>query len=878
VRTLLSRIAGIFGRRRRDQELDDEVRFHLDMTAEKYQRGGMSADEALRAARREFGGVMQVKEAYRDQRGLPWMETLIQDARYGIRSLLHTPAFTLAALLTLALGIGANTAIFSVVDAVLLRPLPYPEPDRIVALMRRHPEGEWNRHTGRRYLEFRDHLHGVDGVAAWLGSSGVNLVTGDTAEFVRVMRVSSEFFPVFGVPPAIGQAFTREQDVSGGPAVVILGDELWRRTFGADPGVIGRSILLGEQSLTVIGVMPSSFVPPGRADLYVPLRPSTSGPGGGFNYHVVARLSPGVSIEQANAAAAGIWESTRTSFPMQMVRNELPSAFASLRHDLSSSVQSPLLMMFAAVGLLLLIACANTANLLLARASGRGREIALRAALGAGRGRIIRQLLTESVLLAVTGAWLGILLAVWAVPALLALTPPGFIVNQEVSLNATVLLITMAAAVVTGLLFGLGPALSVSGHSLVESFKDDRTRGSGSGRSTGLRQTLVVSEMAVCMLLLIAAGLLIQTFVRMRAVDLGFNPEGVLTARMSLQGERYAKMEDLNRFFDRGLDGLRRIPGVHSAAVVSGVPVEFGLNLNVDILDGPVKLENQLTDWRYASIGYFETMGIPIVAGRGFEERDRAGAPPVAVVSESFARRFYEGTEALGRHIRVFDTDGTIEIVGIAKDVREQGLVDELPALMYVPVTQANRAGVAASHTYFQMSWVVRANRTGPELIQQIREEIRSLDPKQPIALFRTMVEVKAAAMALQKFQMTLLVIFAVIGLLLATAGLYGLISYSVLQRTREFGIRIALGATQGTILRSVIWSGTVLSLLGVAVGTAAAMMMTRALHNFVWGVSTLDPFTFGAVALILVVVAMLATLIPAVRAVRLNPVVALRE
>jgi putative ABC transport system permease protein len=364
----------------------------------------------------------------------------------------------------------------------------------------------------------------------------------------------------------------------------------------------------------------------------------------------------------------------------------------------------------------------------------------------------------------------------------------------------------------------------------------------------------------------------------MRAVDLGFNPEGVLTARMSLQGERYAKMEDLNRFFDRGLDGLRRIPGVHSAAVVSGVPVEFGLNLNVDILDGPVKLENQLTDWRYASIGYFETMGIPIVAGRGFEERDRAGAPPVAVVSESFARRFYEGTEALGRHIRVFDTDGTIEIVGIAKDVREQGLVDELPALMYVPVTQANRAGVAASHTYFQMSWVVRANRTGPELIQQIREEIRSLDPKQPIALFRTMVEVKAAAMALQKFQMTLLVIFAVIGLLLATAGLYGLISYSVLQRTREFGIRIALGATQGTILRSVIWSGTVLSLLGVAVGTAAAMMMTRALHNFVWGVSTLDPFTFGAVALILVVVAMLATLIPAVRAVRLNPVVALRE
>ena len=743
--------------------------------------------------------------------------------------------------------------------------------------MRRHPDGEWNRHTGRRYLEFREHLRGVEGLAAWMGSSGVNLVTGDTAEFVRMMRVSSQFFDVFGVLPAIGQPFTREQDVAGGPAVAILGDELWRRTFDADPGVIGRSIMLGEQSLTVIGVMPPTFVPPARADLFVPLRPSTSGPGGGFNYHVVARLSPGVSIQQANAAAAPVWESTRTAFPMQMVRNELPSAFAPLQHDLSSSVQSPLLMMFSAVGLLLLIACANTANLLLARASGRGREMALRAALGAGRNRIIRQLLTESVLLSVTGEG-------WDPPCLLECAgatradatwfhrQSGSEHQRDRSAGDD------GGRDPDGLLFGLGPAISLSGYSLVEAFKDDRSRGSGSGRSTRLRQALVISEMAVCMLLLIAAGLLIQTFIRMRAVDLGFNPDGVLTARMSLQGERYAKMEDLNRFFDQGLERLRRLPGVQSAAVVSGVPVEYGLNLNVDILDGPVKLENQLTDWRYASVGYFETMGISIVAGRGFEDRDRAGAQPVAVVSESFARRFYKGTEALGRHIRVFDTDGSIEIVGIAKDVREQGLVDELPALMYVPVTQANRAGVAASHSYFQMSWVVRARTTGPDLIRQIREEIRSLDPKQPIALFRSMLEVKAAAISLQKFQMTLLTVFAGIGLLLATAGLYGLISYWVLQRTREFGIRIALGATQGDILRSVVWSGVVLSLIGVMAGIAAATVMTRTLQNFVWGVSTLDPVTFGSVAVILIAVALVATLIPAVRAVRLNPVAALRD
>jgi putative ABC transport system permease protein len=878
MRMLLVRVAGVFRQRRRDRDLDEEVQSHLEMTAEEYRRRGMPSEEARLAARRDFGGVMQVKEAYRDQRGLPSIEAFVQDARYGVRSLLRTPGFTLAALLTLALGIGANTAIFSVVHAVLLRPLSYPEPHRIVALMRRHPGGEWNRHTGQRYMAFRDHLGEVGSVAAWMDPSGVNLAAGDTAEFVRAMRVSRQFFDVFGTRPAIGQRFTLEHDVTGGPAVAILGDGLWRRTFGGDPGVIGRSILLGDQSVTVIGVMPASFVPPATADLYLPLRPATTGPGGGFNYHVAARLAPGVSIDQASAAAGPVWESIRTDFPNEMVQNELPSALVPLQEHLASSVGPALLMMLGAVGMLLLIACANTANLLLARASGRGREIALRAALGAGRGRIVRQLLTESVLLAVAGAWLGILLAAWGVPSLLAMAPPGFTIDQEVGLNATVLTVTMVVAVTTGVLFGLGPALSLSRLDLVEAFKEDGTRSSGSRRSARLRQALVVTEVAVCMLLLIGAALLIQTFVRMRAVDVGFNPEGVLTARMSLQGERYSNTGDLNRFFDQGLERIRRIPGVQSAAVVNGVPIEVGLNLNVDILDGPEELENQLTDWRYASIGYLETMGIPIVAGRSFDERDRAGAPPVAVVSETFARRYFKDVPAIGRHIRVFDTDGSIEIVGIARDVREQGLVNELPTVMYVPVTQADRAGIAASHLYFPMSWVVRANDTGPELVREIREQIRTLDPRQPFSRFRTMPEVKAASIAGQKFQMTLLALFAGIGLLLASAGLYGLISYSVAQRTREIGIRMALGATHKRILLSVIWSGTGLAIVGVVVGTVAAVGVTRTLQGFVWGVSTLDPMTFGAVAVILTAVAALACLVPAVRAVRLNPVTALRQ
>jgi predicted permease len=380
------------------------------------------------------------------------------------------------------------------------------------------------------------------------------------------------------------------------------------------------------------------------------------------------------------------------------------------------------------------------------------------------------------------------------------------------------------------------------------------------------------------MLLLVGAALLIQTFIRLRAIDPGFDPHGVLTARMSLQGDRYADMASLNNFFDQGLERLRRIPGVKSAAVVNGVPIEFGLNLNVDILDGPERIENALTDWRYASFDYFSTMGIPIVAGRGFQDRDRMGAAPVAVVNETFAKRFFKGMPALGRHIRVFDTDGAIEIVGIARDVREQGLKASLPAVMYVPVTQANAAGVRAAHTYFQMSWVVRAADTGPETIRRIREEIRTLDSRQPFSAFRTMEDVKSESMATEKFQMTLLAVFAGIGLMLAAAGIYGLIAFSVAQRTREFGIRIALGSSRGSILRSVIWSGALLAIVGVAVGIGAGLLVTRSLQGFVWGVSTLDPATFTVVAAVLIAVAAIASVVPALRAVRLNPVTALRE
>jgi predicted permease len=751
-----------------------------------------------------------------------------------------------------------------------------------VQLVRHTSGGIGDGQTGRRYLFFREHAN-VLAMAAWRGPSGFNLATGEAAEFVQAMPVSREFFDVVGVRPMLGAPFTAEQDRVGGPLAVILSHGLWTRQFGGDPAIVGKNVLLGERSHVVVGVMPASFAFLQPADVYIPLRPSLTGPGGGYNYGVAARLRPSVTIDQANAEAAAIWQAMRQEFPQEVGRTELPSGFEPLQTNLSRGVRSGLLMMLGAVGLLLVIACANTANLLLARASARGREIAVRAALGATRARIAAQLLTESVLLSLGGAIAGAAFAYWAVPLLLAITPPSFRLYQEVGIDRTVFAVTMSIAVLTGLLFGLAPAISVSRANLVESFKDDGTRSIGTARSAWLRRAFVVSEIALCMLLLVGAGLLIKTFARMSAIDPGFDPRRLVTARMALQGERYSTRDAYTRFFDEGLERLRRIPGVEAAALVNGVPIERGLNLNVDILDvlgadGRMKFEDALTDWRYASAAYFSTMGIPIIAGRGFTEQDRAGAAPIAVVNQEFARRFYGDLSPLGRRIRVFDDDGSIEIVGIAKDVREQGLTARLPAVMYVPVSQANAAGVRTAHTYFQMSWVVKVRENAGAIERDVREALRSLDPAQPLSAFRTMEQVKSAAVDGQRFQMTLMSVFAAVGLLLATAGVYGVVSYSAAQRTREFGIRMALGATRGRILVSVLRNGAFLALIGVAIGVVGSFASARTLKGFVWGVSTTDPATYVGVAALLVGVAVLASLVPAVRAVRQDPVRALRD
>jgi putative ABC transport system permease protein len=886
VRQVISRIAGLLGLRHRDRDLDDEVGFHLDMLTSEYIRSGMSVDDARAAARRNFGGITQMKEEYRDQRSMPALETLLQDVRYGVRTLLRTPGFTVAALLTLALGIGANSAIFSVVNAVLLRPLPFPEPGRLVRLERRYPGSYGFNQDGRRYLFFRDHLRSLDALAAYVGMGSFTLVTGDRSEYVSALAVSKEYFDVFGILPEHGGRFTLEHDRDGGPDVAILSHGLWRRHFGSDPGILTRSSVLGEKSYAVVGVMPASYDPGWKVDVLLPLRPGLTGRGVGFNYTVVGRLRPGVTIEAASADAATVWHAFKAERPQAFVHNgrpssEIPSAFISLQESLSRSVKPALILMLMAVGVLLLIACANTANLLLARASGRGREIAVRAALGAGRGRIVAQLLTESVVLATAGGLLGLLIAYWAVPALLTLTPSSYILNRQIRVDSTVLAVTMGTALLTGLIFGLAPALSLSRRDIVEAFKDDGARTTTGRRSSLVRKTLVVSEVALCTVLLIGAGLLIRTFVKVRGIDPGFDVRGVMAAQMSMRGERYADPAALNRFYQDGLERIRAIPGVRSAAVTSGIPIDLALNMNVDLLDAPDHVDDRdrlLTDWRYVTADYFGTMGIPIVSGRGFTETDLAGAPRVAVVSEEFERQFFKGTPAIGRNIRVFDADGAMQIVGVVKDLKEGGLKRPPQPVMYVPAAQLHAASIRTPHSYFPVNWVVRADNPGAVLARQIADAVRQIDARQPFSTFRTMDEVKAGNIVIERFQMTLLSVFGAIGLLLAAAGIYGLIAYSVAQRTRELGIRMALGATKGRILRSVLWSGAILALVGTAIGVVGGLWLTKTLEGFVWGVSTLDAATFATVAVLLMVVAVVASLVPALRAVRMNPVTALRE
>ena len=857
------------------REIDEEMRFHIDMRTEENIRAGMSPEEARRDAERRFGRLTRVKEQGYEVRGGRWLETFWRDCRYGARSLRKSPGFTLVAVLTLALGIGATTAIFSVMNAVLLRPLPYPGADRLVYVGQKYRNGLAS--SGEpKFLFWREQSRSFEALAcsSSYGGAGGNLVGGSEAEYVRGVRVSEDFFRVLSVYPALGRAFTREEDTPGGERVVILSDGLWRRSFGGDEGLIGRTVTLNGRPSTVVGVMPPHFRFASGADLFVPMR-ARPGVNPDPNAEVVGRLKPGVSLEQAQAELKEIAERYRAAFPREMQEGE--TVGVQPYQDLfTEGVAKYLWIIFGAVTFLLLIACANVANLQLARAAARQREIAVRMALGAAGGRIVRQLLTEGLILALAGGAAGLLLAAWITQLLSALIPAGLLPPlAEVGVDWHVLTFTLAAAVATGLLFGTAPAWQARKVDVNASLKESSGKGTtGRGR---LRGALVVAEVALSLVLLVGAGLLIRTFTNLLGVTPGFDPRNVLTFQVDLNGERYDTAGEAEAFYREAVERIGRLPGVEAAAITNKLPLDWQFNMPIFFPNKPDQAQS--VQLRIVSPDYFRAMRIDVRQGRAFTGDDDRSAPPIAVVNEAFARRFFDEKNTSARQLSVGRglEDPVREVVGVVGDIKQQGLDRPAPPMVFVPVQQVSDKFMASVRVFTSFNFVVRTTLEPKSLSTAIKKEVAALDAALPLSRISTMEEIAARSIASQRFNMLLLGSFAALGLLLSAVGIYGVMSYTVAQSTREIGIRMALGAQALGVLKLVTWQGMTLTLIGMAVGIAASLALTRLMEGLLYGVAATDPATFAANVLLLTAVSLVACYLPARRATRVNPLIALR-
>ena len=867
---LFAFLAGRF--RKPDADLRAELQFHADMLEADLRAQGVTAPAAAREARLRLGAPVQIAESYEDQRSLPGLESILQDARYAVRTFRRAPAFTAAALLTLALGIGATTAIFSVVNAVLLRPLPYPAADRLVVFT----DGEKPATTG--YLTFadiRDRARSFEALAA-VRSWQTTLVTGE-AERLQGLRVSADYFSVLGVQPALGRGFLAEDDHPERYRVLVLSDGLWRRRFNADPGVIGRRLEMNDESFEIIGVMPPDFVDLisdrfyQEAEIWAALGYAPSLPSACRtcrHIRLVGRMSGGVTIEQAAEDVAGTLAALERQYPTQYAsERQMPQR---LSDALSGAVREPLFVLLGAVGFVLLIACANVANLLLARALNRSREMAVRAALGAGRGRLVRQMMTESCLLWVVGGAGGVAVGALLLEGLLKLAPLDLPAHAAAAMDVRVLLFSTAVAIGTGLLFGALPALSVTRETSLR--PDLRGVAGGSRRA---RQTLVVVDLAVALVLLVGAGLMLKSVSKLLAVDPGFDGRGIITAQFSLVGQAYRQDTAVSAFSEALLDKVRALPGVNGAALAGQIPMggnrdQFGIHIEglapANPADAPVAERYSVTP------GYFGVMRIPQLRGRLIEPRDTATSERVMLVSETAARTLFQGKDPLGRRVRVGGaTDAPWRtVVGVVGDVRHAELSETARPQMYLPQSQ------------FTDSYLVltaRAATGNPAaLVPGIRQALRELDPTLPLYDVVSVDALLARSSEGRRFVMLLLVGFAACALLLAGVGLYGVIAYTVAQRTREVGVRMALGASRVDILRLVLSSGAATAVLGVGAGLLASIGLTRFLQGQLFEVEPLDPATVGWAVGLLAVVAALAHLLPVVRALRVDPTTALRE
>jgi predicted permease len=831
-----------------------------------------------------------VREEIYTMNSVAFVEQAIRDARYAARVLRKSPGFTLTAVLTLAVAIGINTAVFSVVDAVLLKPLPYPDPSRLALVSTSvRSEGVTRDETAQHGLTWetiRDHATAVEAAVFSSWPTGVNLVIGSTASYAQQQRVGAGFFRVLGVPPAAGREFTAEEDRAGGPRAVILSHGLWQQHFGGDFTAIGRSITLRGEPYTIVGVMPRGFRTDAPADLWTPLRPSQSGEGEGENYTIVTRLRPHASWEQARAEVASLGTEIGRRKPRQDA-SPLEFTLVPLHVGLTASVRQPLLMLWGAVAIILAIACVNLSGLLLARTSTRRREIATRMALGSGRAAVVRQMLVESVVLAAAGGAAGIAIGYLALEGLQAAARDAFAISQPVALDGRAVAAAIALSLVATITFGTGPAVAATRLNVQRGLTPagGRTATAGPNRA---RRLLAVAQVSLGVVLLVAAGLLLRSFTHLRSLNPGFDPAGVVAGTVSLQDARYRSAADVSRLVDGVLDRLRNTPGVESAAVSLGLPYQRLLNLGFRPLDRAADADGANTSATYIAGDYFGAMRMPIVAGRSFDQRDRQDSPGVAVVSETFARTYLgvdlrEYGGALGRRIRIAGRDR--EIIGVAGDVQvrpgwgQYGPLAPMP-VTYLPLTQLNDAFIRLVHGWFSPSFVVRADprRTGTLDTVLLAQALSATDPLLPLAQGGPMRELQDAAIAQPRLLMALLTTLATAAVLLAAIGIHGLIASSVTERTREIGIRLALGSTAGDAVRAAAMPGVWLALAGVAAGTLPALAFARLLRHLIWGVSATDPATFVAAALALVAVAGAASLAPALRILRLDPATTLRH
>jgi len=811
---------------------------------------------------------------------------LWNDIKHALQMFLKNPSFTVAAVAALALGIGANTAIFSVVDAVLLKPLGYPDADRIVEFLAPSSVIVSDLSCVPEFHFYQRQTSVFQEVAAYdMAGPGFNL-TGDRPEQLQGIHVTEGYFRLFGAPVMLGRTFTPQEDSPHGGKVVVMSYGLWRRRFGGDPHIVGKSLSLGSEPYTIVGVIGKQFDADPPADIWLPFQFEAVSNDMNNYFHVAALLRPGVTVAQANAQLMAAAPEYHREYPSTSPRRIF--AVGPLRETIVGDVRRSLMVMLGAVGLVLLIACANMANLLLVRAASRKREFAIRSALGAGRARIARQLLTESVMISVAGGVLGLVLGMVGVRALLAVSPAGLPRIGEngsaVGLDWRVLVFTLGVSLLTGIVFGMFPALSASRTDLNSTLKESSSRSGTGFRQGKARSLLVMSEVSLALVLLIGAALLIRTFIALHEVNPGFDPHQVLTMEMSLTGERYMKTAGVAQLSRNGRDRLNAIPGVEASAAAYWLPIYVGDGLPFQILGRPVKKDCCGSRWMSISPGYLKAFKIPVLRGRGFTEEDKAGAPGVAIINEAMAERFWHNQDPLGQHVLIGQGMGpdladepVREIVGVVGDAHVNGLGQPADPVMIVPIAQVTDL-YTVSYTVVQpLLWVVRTHGNPLRLAPAIEEQLRQASSGFPVAHIRTMDEVMGSSTARESFNMLLLTIFGAVALVLAAIGIYGLMAYSVEQRTQEMGIRMALGADRTSIRRLVVGQGMRLALAGVVVGVGAAFGMTRLLAGFLFGVKPWDPVAFVAVPLILAAVALLAVWLPAARASRLDPTEALR-